>query len=383
MSEKKIALLELGFRPFYLLAALWGSWVIIQWILELNGVQSRFNSDISSMQWHAHEMIFGFATTVICGFALTAVKAWTGLDTPKGYRLGGLVAIWLIGKIGVIFSSAFIAVEVLFLPAIAIVLTKLILQKKQYKNLFLPLILTFLANLNIFFYLAIFNHLSFDPNKILIISLYLILIIEMIIGGRVIPSFTANAVFGIKQYRNLFLTRATLLISISTFFLQTIMGTGFIPAILSFSAAILQLVLLIGWNPIATRAKPILWILHIAYTWVPVGFILLGMHCMGIISIYPAIHAFGIGLTGGLIIGMITRTALGHTGRPLKAEKIETTGYILVQISALFWLLSHVFDYFMIQFLTLAGIVWALGFILYLYKYTTYLWAPRADGKPG
>jgi uncharacterized protein involved in response to NO len=383
MSVKKIALFELGFRPFYLLAALWSIWVIVQWVLELNGIPSRFNEDISSMQWHAHEMIFGFATTVICGFALTAVKAWTGLDTPRDYTLGGLTALWLIGKIGVIFSSIFIVAEILFLPAIAIITAKLILDKKQYRNLFLPLVLTLLANLNIFFYLAIFNRISFDPNSILIASLYLILVIEFIIGGRVIPSFTANALLGLKQYRSPLLARVTLISSIVALITQLMFESGYLSSALCLIAAILQLRLLIGWNPFATRHKPILWILHASYSWIFVGFILLGIHSLGLISIYPAIHAFGIGLTGGLIIGMITRTALGHTGRELKAGKIEISAYALVQATTLLWLLSHLINDAMIQLLTLAGTTWVLAFALYTYKYIPYLVSPRFDGKPG
>lgn len=382
MSNKRIALFELGFRPFYLLAATWTIWVIVQWILELNGIPSRFNQDISSMQWHAHEMIFGFATTVICGFALTAVKAWTGLDTPRGYALGALVGIWLIGKIGVIFSSTFIAIEVLFLPIIAIITAKLIIDKKQYRNLFLPFILTLLANLNIFFYLAVFNRVSFNPNTILIGSLYLILVIEFIIGGRVIPSFTANAVIGIKQYRSPLLAKVTLIISIIALVTQ-LLEFGYVSAIFCLIAAILQLRLLIGWNPFAAKHKPILWILHLSYSWIFAGFTLLAISSLGIISIYPAIHAFGIGLTGGLIIGMITRTALGHTGRELKAGKIEITAYVLVQTSTMLWLLSHLLGNLMIEILTLAGISWSLGFMLYLYKYIPYLCLPRFDGKPG
>jgi len=383
MSTKKIALFELGFRPFYLLAALWTVWVIVQWILELNGIPGKFNQDISSMQWHAHEMIFGFATTVICGFALTAVKAWTGLDTPRGYALGSLTALWLIGKIGTIFSSVFIVAEVLFLPAIAIITAKLILDKKQYRNLFLPLILTLLANLNIFFYLAIFNRISFDPNSILIASLYLILVIEFIIGGRVIPSFTANALLGLKQYRSSLLAKVTLISSIAALITQLVFELGYLSSALCLIAAILQLRLLIGWNPIATRHKPILWILHASYSWIFIGFILLGIHSLGLISIYPAIHAFGIGLTGGLIIGMITRTALGHTGRELKAGKIEISAYVLVQVTTLLWLLSHLINDAMIQLLTLAGTTWSLAFVLYMYKYIPYLVSPRFDGKPG
>ena len=387
VTPSGFALFELGFRPFYLLAASWSVFVILEWILELNGYGFRPNQVIPGMQWHAHEMVFSFASTVVCGFALTAVQAWTGLATPKGKPLMYLALLWIAGKLGTFIDIRFMLVDFLFLPAIAIVIAKLILERRQYRNLFLPLILTILANLNILFYMAVIGKIHMSADTLLKASLYLILIIEFIIGGRVIPSFTKNAIPGLKQSRNDTLSKLTFGTSIATLLSQLVMESGLIPSIvpatLATIAALLQITMLIGWNAWATRAKPILWILHASYSWVSIGFILLSLYNFGVLTIYPALHAFGIGLTGGLIIGMITRTALGHTARPLIAGKIETSAYALVQIASICWLLSHLPVWELGQLVTVAGVLWIIAFTLYLFKYVPFLMSPRLDGKPG
>jgi len=215
--------------------------------------------------------------------------------------------------------------DIVFLPVVAVITGRLLLKRKMYRNLFLPIILTTLGILNASFYLSALGFLNVDANTLLFASLYLIVMIEIMIGNRIIPSFTANAVIGLSQFRN-----ATL----------------------------------------ATRGKPILWILHVSYGWMPVGFLLLGLSRLGIMTIYPALHVFGIGVTGGLIISMITRTALGHTGRPLKAGSIELASYLCIQGALIIWLLSGMGNNsWFYPLLVIAGTLWCATFGLYLYKY--------------
>ncbi len=384
MSDKKIAVLALGFRPFYLLASCWAMFTIFEWLLELQGIGMRGFNWLPGMQWHAHEMIFGFATTVITGFALTAVRAWTGLDTPKRLSLFALVILWATARFGAFTGSIFIIVDICFLPIIAIVIGRLILRAKMYRNLFLPLILIILSCLNACFYLSTLGYLKLDVNYIIFASLYLIIMIEIMIGNRIIPSFTANAIPGLKQNRNQSLTKATIIGSALTFFLQIVSSYGPINAIACFIVAGLHLVLLWGWRPLATTGKPIVWILHISYAWIPVGFLLLGISQLGLITIYPALHVFGIGATGGLIIAMITRTALGHTGRPLLAGPTEITAYFGMQAVLLIWLLAnsrHGIWFYPLMVIT--GLIWISIFTLYIIKYFPLLTQPRPDGKAG
>ena len=384
MLHKKNALLALGFRPFYLLASFWAIFTVVEWLLELQGLGLRRFDQLPGMQWHAHEMIFGFAATVITGFALTAAKAWTGLDTPTGLTLLALVLLWLLARVGAFTGSVFIIIDICFLPIIAIVIGRLILRVKMYRNLFLPLILFSLGFLNAGFYLSTFAYINVDSNKILFASLYLIVMIEIMIGNRIIPSFTSNTIPGLQQYRNQSLVKATMIGSALTFLLQIMSTHSQITAVTCFVIATLHLLLLWGWRPLATVGKPILWILHISYAWIPLGFVLLGFSQLGFITIYPALHVFGIGATGGLIIAMITRTALGHTGRLLVAGLGEITAYFGIQATLLIWLLANSnFGMSFYPLMVIAGICWIGVFIIYLIKYFPLLTQPRQDGKAG
>jgi len=384
MIDKKLALLALGFRPFYLLASLWAIFTIFEWLLELQNIGIRNFVEIPGMIWHAHEMIFGFAATVITGFALTAVRAWTGLDTPKGWSLLLLVSLWLMARIGAFTGSPFIIVDIAFLPIVAIIIGRLIVKVEMYRNLFLPLILIILGILNALFYLTQLGYLKLDVNQIIFAALYLIIMVEIMISNRIIPSFTANAIAGLAQYRNPNLTKLTILGSALTFLLQILSPVLLLNAIACLVISVLHLVLLWGWRPLATKGKPLLWIMHLSYAWIAVGFFLLGLSDLELINIYPALHVFGIGATGGLIIAMITRTALGHTGRPLLSGLVETLCYLGIQATLLFWLLGNSNrNAWFFPFLVIAGVCWMSVFTLYLIKYFPILIRPRTDGKAG
>ena len=384
MSKRPFPLFTLGFRPFYLLAAFWSVVAMMEWLLELSGSGVRNIGSIPGIQWHAHEMIFGFAATVITGFALTAVQSWTGLDTPKGVTLMLLAVLWIAGRLGPLVSPYLAIVDILFLPTIAVVIGKLIVQRKMTRNLFLPLILSLLGLLNGLFYLSAYGRVNVDANTVLIASLFLIIMIEIMIGGRVIPSFTANAIAGLQQFKSKNLASITLVCSAGALLLSIFFAGNQITSMICFVAGCLQLMLQWGWRPLATVFKPMVWILHAAYAWIPLGFIFLGLSSLGILSVYIALHAFGIGATGGLIIGMITRTAMGHTGRQIKAGHIEKTCYALVQLTAIIWMIAHVTtgNWFHAT-ISLAGVCWCLAFILYIYKYLPWLTKARFDGQAG
>jgi uncharacterized protein involved in response to NO len=208
--------------------------------------------------------------------------------------------------------------------------------------------------------------------------------VEIMIGNRIIPSFTANASPGLKQNRSLILTKLTIFGSALTFLLQIFSPIAFLNATACFVIGILHLVLLWGWRSLSTRGKPLLWIMHLSYGWISVGFFLLSLSDLGLMNIYPALHIFGIGATGGLIIAMITRTALGHTGRPLLAGLIEIICYLGIQVTLFFWILGNANpNTWFYPLLVTAGVCWIGVFTLYLIKYFPLLTRPRPDGKAG
>lgn len=380
----KWALFALGFRPFYLLAAFLAATAIPLWVFVYMG---KVTLPLPGIWWHAHEMIFGFAAAVIVGFLFTAGRNWTGLPTPTGKPLAALAGLWLAGRLAMLLGDgAWVAwVDAAFLPVAALVLARLLWRANQSRhNYFVPLLISVLALANLSFHLARAGWLESEPLHFLHMALMLIVMLETVIAGRVTPGFTASTIKGVRQWRPVWLTIATITLTGLAFAAWLLRLPAGLVATLALSAALAHLARAFGWNPWAARRHPMLWILHVSYGWIPVGLLLLAAQSLGWMPVSAPMHAFGIGATGGLIIGMITRTALGHTGRQLKVGAGETAAYALVPLAALVRVATLAF----LPALALVGIhmaasLWALAFAIYLLRYTPWLARPRQDGQPG
>ena len=382
IPPETFSLWALAFRPLYLLAALFAAIAIPVWAIAHSG---GIELPIPGMWWHAHEMIFGFAVAVIIGFLLTAGRNWTGLDTPSGRPLMMLAALWLAGRLAMAFGSGvWVAiVELAFLPAAAAVLLRVLVKAKSTRNYFVGVLPAMLALANLFFHLAVLGVIDADPLTAMHLALGLIVVLETVIGGRVIPMFTFNGLRGVKQWRDIRLDWAAA-IATGVALLLWALGAGAWAGPVSLLAALLQAVRLGGWNPWATRGTPLLWVLHLGYLWIPLGLALVALAQFGVLPRSAGIHALAIGATGGLIIGMITRTALGHTGRMLVAGPMETAAYALVLLAALVRVLTVA----LIPAAQAGGVhaaatLWSLGFLVYLWRYGPFLLRARVDGKAG
>ncbi|MDE3010987.1 MAG: NnrS family protein, partial [Pseudomonadota bacterium] len=208
--------------------------------------------------------------------------------------------------------------------------------------------------------------------------------VAMTIAGRIIPSFTAAAIPGLVAVVTPRRERIVFVASLLAFGASALGLPGAAVALAAFAAAVAHLWRMSGWNSLATRHSPILWILHLSYAWVPAGFALLGLAGLGLVSPIASYHAFGIGVVAGLIIGMMTRTARGHTGRPLRVGAAETMAYVMVHLAALIRLapllgLNRRYG----ECLLLSGLLFAAAFLIYLVVYLPFLLRPRLDGKPG
>lgn len=376
------SLFALGFRPLYLLAAALAVVAILLWVLVLSGVLAM---PITGMLWHAHEMIFGFAAAVIVGFLFTAGRNWTGIDTPSGGQLAALAALWLAGRVAMAAGSGWwVAVlDIAFLPVAAAALLRVLLKARSWRNYFVGVLPCLLGVANALFHLAVNGVLAIDPLVGIHGALGLIVVLEIVIGGRVIPMFTANSIRGIQQWRN---ARFDLVAAVAAGVALMLWAAGYSgwAGGVSALAALLQLARWGGWNPWTTRSTPLLWILHVSYLWIPLGLALLAASQWGLVARSAGVHALAIGATGGLIMGMITRTSLGHTGRMLVAGRLETFAYALVQLAAVLRVLTVAF----IPAAAMAGIhaaaaAWVLAFALYLWRYTPFLMYARVDGKAG
>lgn len=380
-----VAVLRLGFRPFYLLAALFAALAVPLWMAQFVGALPA-PAAYPALLWHAHEMTFGFTLAVIVGFLLTAVRAWTGLPTPTGNRLAALCAIWIAARV---FNYAGPAIAAMLLDAAFIVLAMIaigstLLKARNYRNLFVLLILTAFLVANSMFHLASGGHTPWSPAAAARFFAFVVVVLTCVIGGRVIPTFTANALRGVRQWRDARLDWASLAATIAALLAVLSQAPAAMSVSLCVVAAVLQATRLAGWNPWATRGTPLLWILHVSYAWIPVGLVLLAAGALGAVSPSAGLHALTLGAIGGLIIGMITRTALGHTGRPLRAGRIETAAYLLVQLAVVLRLVPMLETSLPYAGWTIAAAsAWSLAFALYLVKYVPFLTQPRIDGRDG
>lgn len=381
------ALWALGFRPFYLGGAFFGGAALLAWMAAYAGHPlPGFSSYLPGMFWHVHEMIFGFGAAIVAGFLLTAVRAWTSVTPAQGKSLAALWLLWLAGRITVAYAAPVVAavVDSFFLPVCALALLRVLIGAQNGHNIFLPVALGMLAALNVAFHLAMLAGRADWALHSAYLAVGMLVLFITIIGGRIIPSFTANAVPGYAAQRWNAVERAVLPLTALAFVLDAALGSGIVVAIAALAAACAQGARIWGWRSWRVGNRPILTILHIAYAWIPVGFVLLALAALGFVAHTLAIHAFTVGAIGCAIMAMITRTARGHTGRKLVAGRFDIACYALLVIAAL---IRVVGPWLAPQWLTFwieaSGTCWVVAFAAYCYRYAGWLVAARVDGKEG
>jgi uncharacterized protein involved in response to NO len=374
--------LRLGFRPFYLAAALAAVAAMALWPAVFMG-RVRPASGLAPTLWHAHEMIFGVMMAVVTGFLFTAGKTWTGLATPRGPALGALVALWLAGRCAGLLAPAwaFALLDGAFLPIVAAVFVRLLARAGQWRNAGVALVLSVLAAADLAFQAAVLAGAMVDAMRALQAALGLLLLLESLIGGRVIPAFTRSANPGVRLREQRALDRVAIASSALGLGLWLLELPGAAP-VLALAAAS-QAARLLGWKPWVARRRPILWILHLAYGWIPVGLALLALAAAGAVARSAGVHALAVGATGGLVLGMITRTARGHTGRLLQASRTEVAAYAALMLAAILRVTAALVPSCFTPLVCSAGVAWIAAFALYLVRFAPWLVAPRVDGKDG
>ena len=377
--------LRLGFRPFYIVAAALACLAVPLWVAAMLGVVS-LDLNVSPMLWHAHEMLFGFATAVIIGFLLTAVKAWTGLQTPRGATLGALVVLWLLARVTAWVAPypIYAILDVVLLPIVAVILVRILLRAENKRNLPLAGILVLLYIANLVFHVSVIGWMTVAPTSALYAALGLIVMVECVMAGRVIPAFTMSVTPGLKIAVPQWLERSTLATSFAALALWVFYPGAWLTFAALTAAAVLQAARMMHWHSKVSIKKPILWILHLAYAWIPLGLALLAFAQPGWVVVSVGVHALAVGATGGLIIGMLTRTARGHTGRPLQVSRFEVLAYVLVMVAALLRVLvPMVAPQWYLHALVCAAAAWTIAFLIYLVMYVPWLTSTRLDGKDG
>jgi len=378
------ALWNLGFRPFYLAASIFASLSILLWICQYSGhLPAEF---LRSPAWHGHEMLFGYTMAVLAGFLLTAVTNWTGKPTPTHGALMALTALWVAGRVLVLTPFAFAAaiVNVAFPVALAFGIGKAIVQSGNRRNYFFLALLGLLGIAVLAFHLSHLDVFPWPERASLQVGLDVILFIMAVIGGRVIPMFTNNGIPGAQATRRPWVEKLSLIGVLALLAVDLLPVPALVVAALSFLVALAHALRLYLWQPWRTGRVPLVWVLHVAYAWIIVYLILRGLAEIGMVGQLFAVHALTIGAIGGMTIGMMTRTARGHTGRPLVADRFEVVCFALIALAAVIrvfggMLLSGAY----LETVVVSGICWSAAFALYAIRYWPVLSRSRLDGKRG
>lgn len=389
-------LFSYAFRPFFLLAGILAVVGMTQWLLVINGYPWPTNANLSTL-WHAHEMALGFGGAVIAGFILTAGANWTGRPPVRGPLLAALVFSWLCGRVALLFSGLLPAMLTMLLDLLFPVLFGLIATREIYgarnrRNYGVLAIAWMLSLFTLVFHTAAIGLLAEEAATDLqrIVSrlfVYLLAVLITILGGRVIPGFTGTwlRMRGVSKLPGSRpgLESAIVPLTIAAGISQSVWPIGILTAVLCISAGAAHLLRLSGWRGLATTAEPLLLVLHVAYAWLGVGFLLLGAVALGMaLPETAALHALTVGGIGGVILGMITRVALGHTGRPLQAARIIQIAYVLLGFSAIARTFSPLNAGGIALAYTGSGLLWIAAFGLFVWHYAPILMRPRAD-QPG
>lgn len=381
--------LRLGFRPFFLLGALLALVAAPLWIGTFLGGWTLPEPTGGWLAWHRHEMVFGFAGAIIAGFLLTAVQTWTGQPSLSGKPLGVLVVLWLLARAAWWQPSAtlLLALNMLFLLAVAAAMARLLWVVRQNRNYPIVVVLLLLTAADSLTLCGLLQGNDTWERQGSLAAVWLVLAMVTLIGGRVIPFFTFRGLGRTAQvaawpWLDWSLLLGSMLAGVLT-------ATGLLLQAPQVAGGVLLLLLAVGhtirlvrWFDTPLLRVPLLWSLHLAYAWLIAGCTGLALWQFGIdVPSGQALHALTVGCIGGLILAMIARVSLGHTGRPLELPRGFVAAFALVNLAALLRVVGPSFAYQPAMWLATLG--WSLAFLQFVMVYGPMLLKTRADGHPG
>lgn len=383
---------RLAFRPLFAAAGGFAVVAVSLWGLLLAGL-IQLPLQVDPLFWHSHEMLFGMVTAAVGGFLLTAAQNWSGLRGLHGRALQALVGVWLLGRLGFFLPMPLVAqaaLDLLYLPCLALALGWPIWRARLYRNLFFVPVLLLLTLCNALMWLGQLQSKPMLQQHAIHSAIMLICMLMLIIGGRVLPGFTANGLQQAVRPALPWLTNAALGFAWAVTLLELSMQQAKLPwqlyACLAVLAGGLNLARWLRLAPWRTTRVPLLWSLHLAYGCVGLGFVLLGLQQAGWLALSRSLvlHVFTVGGMGLMIISMMSRVSLGHSGRPLHCPSAMRWAFGLLVAAALCRVLvAALFPAWYSQAVLLAACCWVLGFTLFVYCYWPILSQPRVDGRPG
>ncbi len=377
----------LGFRPLFLLAGVAAVVLMAPWPWLWRGAIA-VPASVSAVDWHAHEMLFGYTAAVVAGFLLTAVRNWTGIPTCSGGRLAALTVVWLAARvlpwIGAVPPLLIVAVDVAFLPLVAFALLRPLWAGQSKANRVFFFLLLAMAAANLLSHLRLLGvELPVGDARRVMVDLILLLIVLM--AGRVLPFFARTALPGFVPVQRAWVEKATFLtlgVLILGDLLPVLPASGF--ALLWLAFAVLQAFRFGAWFDRRVFAAPVLWVLYSAYAWLVVGAMLNGLAMLRLFAPTLALHALTVGAIGVFTLGMMARVALGHTGRPIAVARSIALAFVLGNLAAALRVFGPVLlpDAYA-SWVESSAALWVAAFVLFAWRYAPILLRARIDGQPG
>jgi len=384
MNSTTPVLFSYAFRPFFLMNGIFAMVAILTWVMTLHGSGLP---GITPM-WHSHEMLVGFAMAAVAGFSLTAVANWTGRPAVHGAPLALLVFSWLAGRLAMLLTGWLPAglvalLDMLFPLLLCVLLGREIFGGKSKRNYILVIILAFMAFLNGIYHLGVSQVLPGADRLAIYLLIHTMLVLVTIIAGRIVPAFTGNWLRMQGQSRlpvnsdivNRTALSLTIVVGLAASFAPMHPVTG----ILAFAAAAAHGFRLSRWRGFATTSNPLLFVLHAAYTWLPVGYVLLGCAVFGwLFTPTAALHALTMGAIGNIVLAVTTRVSLGHTGRPLQVARLTVVAYWLLMVAVLIRVFGPLSGQSYLLMIDLSATGWILAFAIFVWVY----WPILSRQKP-
>ena len=388
------AVLSYRFRPFFLAGSAYAVLLIALWVPWFLGF-IRVPSALPPVAWHAHELLFGYVSAIVAGFLLTAVPNWTGRQPIAGVPLAGLFGLWCAGRLVVAVSadlpaSVVAVVTVAFPVVLAAVVAREIAATRNWRNVKVVVGVAGLAAAQAVFHYEVWRFGQSVYGDLLAIAVTVMLI--MIIGGRIVPNFTANWVKRLKpgpapaplgSFDAAAMVLAGLALAAWVALSAVPEATTAIGGLLLATAAV-HLVRQARWVPHRTLREPLVAVLHAGYLFVPVGFGLAGLAAVtrGEAGANAAVHAWAVGAIGLMTLAVMTRATRGHTGRPLTASRVTVAVYLAIVAAAACRIATAFLPQHTMILLPLAGLCWTLAFLGFLAEYGPMLVRRRADAAP-
>ncbi len=380
-----------GFRIFFLLAALWSLIAMSLWLLILWGVVGPVDTPLLISWHHGHEMMFGFTTAAAAGFLLTATPVWSKTPPLTGRPLQIIAIAWILGRCGAIFSGylpnwfATSADMIFFIGFLTFVGPTLWFTGNPVHRIF-PILLILLGIGDLLFHLQAMNWTESTAHIGLLLGINAIIFFLVMTGGHIMPMFTKETLknqgeevaFKISPIQEIASALTLSLLIIADLFFTNRMEAGWI----FIGAGIIQGIRLAQWHGLKTLRTPLLWVLHLGYLWLVMGLLLRGVaRLTTLLDESAALHALSVGAMGLFTLGIMSRIALAHTGRPLQTPITLTWAFLLMAFAALFRVFLFAWD---AQLATLlAGSLWIAAYSLFCMVFLKILITPRPDGQAG